>query len=168
MLTISSYGVKIMKVKSVISVVLMLSLTACTTGGANQTGGTLIGGATGALLGSQFGRGHGRLAGVALGAMLGSFVGGSIGKSMDDEDRRMAANSTFNALESQPDNRSVAWKNPNNTHSGTVVVTRTSESSNKVCRDYVQTVLIDGKQQQVGGRACRDVRDPQAQWIVQQ
>jgi surface antigen len=158
----------IMRLKSVVCLCLAASLLGCTTGGPNQTGGTLIGGATGALIGTQFGKGHGRLAGVALGTMLGSFIGSSIGKQMDEEDRRMAASSTYSALESQPDNRPIAWRNPNNQHSGTVIVTRTQESSNKVCRDYVQTVTIDGKQQQVGGRACRDVRDPQGQWLVQQ
>lgn len=156
-----------MRFKLAVSLLLILCLTGCVTGGSNQTGGTLLGGATGALLGSQFGKGHGRLAGVAIGTMLGSFVGASIGKSMDEQDRQMAANSTFNALERQPDNRPITWHNPNNQHSGTVIVTRTNELNTKVCRDYVQTVLIDGTQQQVAGRACRDIRDPQGLWIVQ-
>lgn len=145
----------------------MLNLTGCVTGGSNQTGGTLIGGATGALLGSQFGKGHGRLAGVAIGTMLGSFVGGSIGKSMDDMDRQLAANCTYNALELQPDNRSVTWNNPNNNHNGAVIVTRTNEYSHKVCRDFVQTVIIDGRQEQMVGRACRDIRDPRGLWVAQ-
>lgn len=156
-----------MKVKSILVFLIAISLVGCHTGGANQTGGTLIGGATGAVVGSQFGKGHGRLVGVALGTMLGAFAGGSIGKSMDDRDKQLAAESAFNALERQPDNSTVTWKNPNNQHSGTVKVTATKEDNNKVCRDYVQTVTIDGKQQQVTGRACRDLRDTQAQWSVQ-
>jgi surface antigen len=152
--------------KLVVSLVAFTCLVGCY-GGPNQTGGTLLGGAAGALIGSQVGKGHGRLAGVAVGTMLGSMMGSQIGKSMDDRDRELATNTTFNALEKQPDNRAVTWKNPNNNHSGRVVVTKTQETSNKVCRDYVQTVTIDGKQQQVAGRACRDVRDPQGQWIAQ-
>jgi len=153
--------------KSFLVLSLVVCLTGCHTGGANQTGGTLLGGATGALLGTQFGKGHGRLAGVAIGTMLGAMVGSSIGKSMDDEDRRMAADSAFNALERQPDNKPVAWRNPNNNHAGSVVIVSTKEDNNKVCRDYVQTVTIDGQQQKVHGRACRDLRDTQGQWNVQ-
>ena len=156
-----------MKVKSIVIVATAICITGCVTGGAKQTGGTLVGGATGALVGSQFGKGHGKLASVAVGTMLGSLVGGSIGKSMDEEDKRLAANTTHNTLERQPDNQTVTWRNPNNNHAGTMRVTKTVENNNLVCRDYVQTVIIDGRQEQVAGRACRDVRDPKGQWFNQ-
>jgi len=155
-----------MKIKSTMSLIVALCLTGC--GGiSNQSGGALIGGVSGALLGTQFGVGHGRLAGVAVGTMLGAFVGGAIGRSMDQHDKQLAANATYKALEKQQDNETVTWKNPNKKHSGTVKVTNTEEDPNKVCRDYIQTVTIDGKQQEVAGRACRDVRDIKALWVVQ-
>jgi len=142
-------------------------LTGCATGGPNQTGGTLIGGAAGALVGSQFGKGHGRLAGVAVGALLGSAIGGSIGKSMDQVDKQMQQETTYYALVKQPDNSVSTWHNPNKAHSGSVIVTQTIEKNDKVCRDFVQTVIIDGKQEEVAGRACRDVRDAKGQWVLQ-
>jgi surface antigen len=157
-----------MQLKTALVLLMVSALVGCQTGGANQTGGTLIGGATGAVIGSQFGKGHGQLAGVAIGTMLGALVGGSIGKSMDERDRQMAADSAYRALERQPDNSTVTWRNPNNNHAGSMRVTSTQEDSNKVCRDYVQTVTIDGKQELVTGRACRDLRDTKAQWSVQQ
>ena len=156
-----------MKTISIISLLLAIGLTGCVGGISNQSGGALIGGVSGALLGTQIGVGHGRLAGVAVGTMVGGFVGSAIGRSMDQHDKQLAANATYKALEQHPDNDPVAWKNPNKKHSGTVKVTSTNEDPNKVCRDYIQTVSIDGKQQEVTGRACRDVRDAKALWVVQ-
>jgi surface antigen len=145
-----------------------ICLIGCASNGPKQTGGTLIGGATGALIGSQFGKGTGQLVGVALGALAGSQIGAAVGKSMDEKDRALAAQSARSSLEYQPDNRPVVWRNPNNNHSGSFVATRTQQvNTNKVCRDYVQTVIIDGEQTKVHGRACRDVRDAKGQWIVQ-
>lgn len=155
-----------MRLKKLIFVSVLISLSSCS-GGPKQTGGTIIGGATGAVVGSQFGKGKGQLAGVAIGTMLGAYIGSEIGKSMDDRDRQLAGQSTYNALEYQPDNSPVRWSNPNNNHYGQAQVIGTQESGNKVCRDYVQTVSIDGEQQKVYGRACRDVRDAQGQWVVQ-
>ena len=149
---------------------LSVSLIACQGQGPKETGGSLIGAAAGGLLGSQFGKGKGQLVGVALGTLAGYQLGGALGRQMDAQDRTMANKATYNALENSPDHRSVSWQNPNNNHSGTVLITRTREdsASNKVCRDYVQTVHIDGQQEKIHGRACRDVRDPKAEWIVQE
>ena len=155
--------------KKFLSVAIAISLIGCATGGPKQTGGTLIGGVAGALAGAQFGKGSGQLVGVALGALIGSQIGASIGQSMDEKDKQMVAQSAYSGLENQPDNSVVTWKNPNNNHSGSFVATNTQQvDSHKVCRDYVQTVMIDGKQDEVHGRACRDLRDVQGQWIVQQ
>ena len=143
-------------------------LFGCANGGPKQTVGTYAGAIGGALIGSQFGKGSGQLVGVALGTLAGGMLGSAIGKGMDDRDKALAEQTANNALENTPDNQTKTWKNPNNDHSGNFVVTKTEESDNKVCRDYVQTVIIDGKKEQVGGRACRDVRDPKAQWIVKE
>jgi surface antigen len=151
-----------------ISVVMLSTvfLFGCANGGPKQTAGTYVGAATGALVGSQFGKGSGRLVGVALGTFLGSMLGSEIGSRMDARDKELAEQTVNNTLESIPDNQVRVWQNPNNNHSGKFVVTKTEESQNKVCRDYVHTVIIDGKQEKVCGRACRDVRDPKAQWNV--
>jgi surface antigen len=160
-----------MNFKIILVILSAIGLAGCETmGGPNQTGGTLIGAASGAVLGSQFGKGSGQLVGVALGTFIGSQIGASIGKQMDERDRQLAGRSAVNALENQPDNRAVTWTNPNNQHSGQIVVTKTEENlaRNQVCRDYVQTVTIDGQQERISGRACRDVRDVKGQWMVVQ
>lgn len=147
-----------------------LTVGCSSTDGPNQVGGKIIGGAAGALLGSQFGKGDGRLVGVAIGALLGSQLGGMIGEKMDARDKQLANQTAQRTLESVPDQQPVTWTNPNNGHKGSFVVTNTAEStaSNKVCRDYVHTVVIDGQQEKVHGKACRDVRDPKGTWIVKE
>lgn len=157
-----------MKSKLIVALVGIIFLFGCANGGPKQTAGTYIGAATGALVGSQFGKGSGRLVGVALGTFLGGMLGSEIGNRMDAKDKELAESTVNNSLENAPDNRVSTWKNPNNNHAGKFVVTNTEEyrDQNKVCRDYVHTVIIDGKQEQVSGRACRDVRDPKAQWVV--
>lgn len=135
----------------------------------NETGGALLGGAAGGILGAHFGKGSGKLAAVGIGALIGALAGGAVGQHMDRQDRQIASATTNQALETQPDNVVTNWRNPNNNHAGSVVVTKTQNFSqeNKVCRDYVHTVMIDGRQEKMHGRACRDVRDARATWVPQ-
>lgn len=154
---------------TVMAILGMFTLTGCAGAGPKQTGGQLLGGIGGALLGSQFGKGSGRLVGVAIGALAGSYLGGAIGHQLDERDKQMAQNTMIDTLETAPDQQVRGWKNPNNNHAGNFQVTRTEElpADHMVCRDYVHTVLIDGRQEKVHGRACRDVRDSRAAWKVQ-
>ena len=135
-----------------------------------EAGGTLIGAAAGGLMGAQFGKGKGRLAAVGIGTLIGALAGGTIGRHMNSQDKQMAGATTQRALETQPDNVATAWHNPNNNHQGNIIVTKTQSfpQQNKVCRDYVHTVTIDGQQERVHGRACRNVQDPRAMWVVQE
>lgn len=150
------------------SLVIVSFLTGCAGAGPKQTGGQLLGGVAGAVLGSQFGKGTGRLVGVGIGALAGSYLGGAIGHQMDERDKQLAQSTMMETLERAPDNQSHAWKNPNNNHSGNFAVTRTQEfpKDHMVCRDYVHTVIIDGRQEKVHGRACRDIRDHKGAWRV--
>lgn len=157
------------KVFSVLAVVSVLIIAGCHTGGAKQTHGTYLGAIGGGLLGAQFGGGSGRVAMAAIGTFIGSQVGAAMGKKMDENDKRIASSTATRALEHHPDNRVSRWQNPNTKNSGEFVVTRTVENTNKhqVCRDYVHTVNIDGRQERLHGKACRDIRDNQAYWHVQ-
>ncbi len=94
--------------KLVATIVLLLSLAACQNGaGQKQVGGTLLGGALGALAGSQIGSGSGQLAAVALGALGGAFLGSEVGKALDRADTlsmqrtvRQAEEASYNSLRS--------------------------------------------------------------------
>jgi surface antigen len=120
-----------------------------------------FGGATvGGLIAAAAGGGG---AGIAAGVIGGALLGGLVGNYLDDRDKKMAADSAHRALESAPSGQSVAWNNPDSGHSGTVTPVRTYQSGGTYCREYQQTVTIDGKPQQSYGTACRQ---PDGSWKI--
>jgi surface antigen len=151
--------------KFTLPVALMLALSACAQNqGQKQTGGTLIGAGLGALAGSQIGGGRGQLAAVAIGALAGAFLGGEVGKSLDRADELAMERTSQQALESNRTGQPSGWKNPDSGHSGTVTPTETYQTaSGNHCREYQQTVTIDGKTERVHGRACRE---PDGTWKI--
>ncbi|MDP6563914.1 MAG: RT0821/Lpp0805 family surface protein [Alphaproteobacteria bacterium] len=135
---------------------IVFSLTACQEGGQKQTFGTILGGITGAVAGAQVGKGSGQLAAVAAGTLLGAFLGAEIGKSLDRADRVAMEQTTQNALEQSRSGSSLSWRNPDTGHHGTVTPQDVREtSSGRICRQYEQTVTIDGKTESANGTACR-------------
>jgi surface antigen len=123
----------------------------------NETWGTIIGGGAGALLGSRFGHGGGRWLGAGVGLVAGGFVGNRIGAYMDDQNKQRAQYNTQRTLETQPNNQTVGWSDPNNPNRyGNTTPTATYYNGNQPCREYTQTVYIDGKSETMRGRACRN------------
>lgn len=152
--------------KRLISLVAVMLLIGACTGdqGQKQSGGTLIGAGLGALAGSQIGSGRGQLAAVAIGALAGAFLGGEVGKSLDRADRAAMENSTQRALETAPAGQTVAWRNPDSGNSGTIVPQPAVQTdSGEYCREYQQTVVVGGKEEQAYGRACRQ---PDGSWKI--
>jgi len=146
---------------------LALSLGACQTMGNNApkaTVGTLLGGAMGGLAGSQFGGGKGKLVAVGLGAVLGAFAGNSVGSSLDELDKMKVQQTSQWSLERNRNGDASAWYNPNNGNSGTVTPTNTVKKNGKYCREYQQTVTIDGNTQKAYGKACRQI---DGSWNIQ-
>lgn len=144
--------------------VFAVSLAACENAGQKEVGGTVIGGVAGGLLGSTIGGGSGRLAATAAGTLLGALAGGSIGRSLDHADRMHAARTTQTALEQNTSGTSSTWTNPDSGHSGTVTPTRTYQTAEgQYCREFQQTVMIDGKSELAYGTACRQ---PDGSWKI--
>ena len=128
-----------------------------------QGGGTLIGGVAGGLLGSQFGKGSGQLLTTGIGTLAGAFAGNLIGQSLDEQDKKLLANSSQRALEFSPSGSPIAWKNPDSGNSGTVTPMRASKKNGRYCREYSQEVLVAGKKQSAYGTACRQ---PDGTWEI--
>lgn len=128
----------------------------------NEQSHTIAGSVVGGALGRQFGKGDGKDAMTIIGAVVGGMIGGSAGRRLDARDRQQVSQS----LERTPNYQKVAWNNPNtntdyeftpiNKYEGKVNGTRTQ------CRDYVMDAYIDGRMQQVKGRACKN---NQGQWV---
>lgn len=132
--------------------------------GPKETGGTLLGAGTGALLGSAVGHGHGRLVAVAVGTLAGALIGQSIGQSLDQADRLAMQQNAQYALENTRTDQPTTWQNPDTGHSGTFIPTRTYQTAEgQYCREYTQTVRIAGEEQQAYGTACRQ---PDGTWKI--
>ena len=117
----------------------------------NEGVGTVSGAVVGGLIGSQFGSGAGQVAAAAGGALLGAYLGGNIGKSMDRQDRM----GMQRALETGQSGRGVSWNNPDNGNHYVVTPMKTYYVHEQPCREYMTDVIIDGRPQQMRGKACR-------------
>lgn len=141
---------------------LSLGLTACdSTGGLNgmgtkQTWGAVGGAVAGGVLGSNIGGGKGQLIATGAGTLLGALMGSEIGKSLDRADMVYAQQANAQA-HTAPIGQPVSWSNPQSGHSGTVTpVSDYKTQSGQYCREYQQTIYIDGQAQTGYGTACKN------------
>lgn len=128
-----------------------------------QNMGTVLGGATGALIGSTLGGGDGNLVAIGAGAVIGAFLGNQIGASMDKVDAMKAENNAQNSLEKVPSGHTTTWKNPDTGNSGSFTPKRTYETQNGYCREFTQVITVAGKTQSGYGTACRQ---PDGSWKI--
>ena len=126
-----------------------LALAACESA-TKQDKGTVAGAVVGAAVGSTIGSGSGRTAAIAIGTIAGAVIGGNIGKKMDEADRLKAAQ----ALETAPTGQRTTWTNPDTGARYAMTPTRTYEGP-APCRDFTVDATLDGKPEQVKGKACR-------------
>ncbi len=135
---------------------LSLALAAAAPGCATkEEQGTVFGASTGALLGGAMSRGS--PAGVIGGALVGGFIGNRIGKSMDDEDRRRAYEAQTAAFERGD---RAEWRSPNG-HYGYIEPQPVYYYHDMRCREFTQTVFVNGRPETMVGRACRN---PDGTW----
>ncbi len=140
-----------------------VGLTGCATMEANpKTSIGALGGATvGGLIAAAA---HGSPAAIAASVIGGGLLGGVVGNLLDERDKRLADQAAQRALETAPSGTSVPWKNPDSGHAGTVTPTRTYQTARgSYCREYQQTVTIQGKQERAYGTACRQ---PDGSWRI--
>ena len=136
------------------------ALSGCGGMGENETAGSIIGGVAGAVVGNQFGSGDGKTAATAVGAVIGAMVGGNIGRSLDETSRLRAGASAERALETADVGEAITWENPDNAggpaYGSTTVTRQGATSDGRTCREFQQTVIIGGREEQSYGTACRD------------
>lgn len=154
-----------MKNRLTILVILAITMAGC----AHQVGpragtGSLLGAGAGALIGSQLGSGGGQIAAVALGTLAGALMGQDIGRTLDRADQAYMQQNAQRSLEAIPTNRTSRWVNPDTGHSGSMTPTKTyRNNSRQYCREYQQTVVINGSEQRAYGQACRQA---DASWKI--
>lgn len=112
--------------------------------------GAVVGGTAGGIIGHEVD--DGGVVGTAAGAVIGVIIGSIIGRSMDEADRRCAGN----AFEYAPDRQPVRWHDPRYDRDYVLTPYNTRQIDGRYCRDYVmETVLDDGRLEEIHGRACR-------------
>lgn len=144
-----------------IAVITSLSLTACQMNKENM--GQVSGGVIGGVLGSQVGKGRGQVVATGAGVLLGAMIGGNIGKQLDERDR-LLHNQALTKSYSAPLNKPITWENSNTGHSGSVTPIRQGRmEDNRVCREFEQTIRVDGQQEAAIGTACQN---PNGTWEI--
>jgi surface antigen len=115
--------------------------------------GAAGGAAAGGLLAAAVGASP---VGLAAGVLLGGLAGGAIGNYLDNQDKEQALKAQQQALASNKSGQTTTWSNPDTGHSGTYTPTNTyTTADGKTCRDYTQTVVINGKEEKATGTACK-------------
>ncbi len=126
--------------------------------------GTLLGAALGGLVGSQIGGGTGNKIAIGAGVLAGGFAGNKIGSSMDCRDQQYHGRTAQTAFEHEQSGTTSDWQNPDTGHYGSVTPTRTYQRQNGTyCREFTQSVTIDGQSEQAHGTACRQ---PDTTWKI--
>lgn len=154
-----------LRCKLFVPVVLLAFLLA----GCYATGGpgpkTTVGGLGGAAAGGLIAAAAGGNAPAIAGAtILGGLVGAVVGDRLDAADRRQANATAQYALETAPVGSTATWQNPDSGHYGTFTPTGTYQTaSGQYCREYEQTIYIDGQPHQGYGTACRQ---PDGTWRI--
>lgn len=149
----------------VATIVAAALVTACAANtGPKEAGGTVVGAAAGGLIGGAVGGSTGnRIGGALIGATVGGVIGNRIGAVLDAEDRRRIRGAELQALEAGPSGAPVAWRNPDSGHYGSVVPGPAYNANNAACREYTDTIYVDGTPQLARSTACRN---PDGTWSV--
>ena len=132
--------------------------------GPKEGAGGLLGATAGAIIGSNVGKGKGNVVAIAIGALAGAMFGQEIGRTLDRADRIAMGQNAQYSLEHTRSNESTSWNNPDSGNSGSLTPTRTYQASaGQYCREYRQTVVIGGREQEAYGTACRQ---PDGSWLI--
>jgi surface antigen len=133
--------------------------------GTGETVGTLGGAAAGGLIGNQIGHGAGKTAATLAGVLIGGFAGNMMGGAIDDADKQRAIQAQ-NRAAAAPIGQQITWNNPQNGNSGTVTPVRDGYAQNgQYCREFQQTITINGQPQSGYGTACQQ---PDGSWKIVQ
>ncbi|HEU5047280.1 MAG TPA: RT0821/Lpp0805 family surface protein [Rickettsiales bacterium] len=115
--------------------------------------GTAAGVVAGGVLGSTIGGGTGQVIATIGGGLLGGILGNSIGKSLDNADRAEYDRAAQHAMET---GHRQSWKNADSGHRGYITPRKSYHADDgSLCREYTQTIYIEGKKHRASGTACR-------------
>jgi surface antigen len=115
--------------------------------------------------GEPVGGGMGKTIGGAPAGAADSLIGPQIGASLGRADQAALHQTTQTALETEPANQALPWRNTNSGNYGTVTPGAVYKDNGRYCRDFQQTIVVGGQQQQGHAKACRH---PDGSWTIAQ
>jgi len=139
-----------------VTITTTLALAGCGGGAPMNNGqtGAIAGSVLGAVVGHQFGEGDGKDVATIAGALLGGYIGAQMGSQYDRQQLGQAV------ATGSP----RSWQNPDTGYRYNATPGQTYRTSNnQVCRPVNVTGYIDGRQENVQMRACRQ---PNGQWVT--
>ncbi|MEK7118551.1 MAG: RT0821/Lpp0805 family surface protein [Patescibacteria group bacterium] len=119
----------------------------------NEDQGMVIGGVLGGLGGSMLGGGRGSIVGAIAGTFAGGYLGREVGRYMDQQDKMLRAEAVEKTIVHGSDE---VWENQRTGHYGRVKAGRQYQTRSGYCREYVETVTIDGRPTSAHGTACQE------------
>jgi surface antigen len=133
--------------------------------GCGSTGGrgSVLGVSPSALASGVIGRGNGKATEAIMAALDGGLVGGQIGAGLGAGERKTALEAEYRALEYTPSGQAVTWGDPGSGRYGEVVAASPYRVGSQDCRQYMQTVHVNGRSQRARGTACRN---PNGSWAL--
>ncbi len=115
---------------------------------------------TGVVIDSPVGAGSGQ---VPVGPLEGALTGADVGLSLTEEDRKIALQAEYEALEYGRAGQPTRWDNRRAAMAATIKVGQIYQVNRLDCREYTHTVSIGGRNRVVHGTACRQ---PDGVWRV--
>jgi surface antigen len=131
--------------------------------GWGKVAGAAIGGAAGGAIVSNIARGSGSGVATAAGVIGGMLLGGFAGSNVDKVNCTNARAAQAQALQpATPIGQPIQWNDPQSGAHGSFTPTREGrQADGAYCREYTQTIIVGGRQEQGIGRACQQ---PDGSW----
>jgi surface antigen len=130
--------------------------------------GTIVGGIVGGIIGNQFGRGRGRTGATVAGVILGGIAGNAITRDRWCRDSRADAyyynEAYYDAFDTPSYGRRYQWRNQYSGNYGYIEpVSEVDWNGYEDCREFTQTIYINGRPHVGHGVACRE---PDGSWRI--
>jgi surface antigen len=124
-------------------------------------GGGMVGSAAGGLIAAAI---DDSPAAIIGGVLLGGLLGGALGNALDQRDKELAMRQAQQTFEHGRTGQAGGWSNPDTGHYGSITPTRTyQDASGRYCREYQQTIVVEGEKHEAYGTACRQ---PDGSWKI--
>ncbi len=92
---------------------------------------------------------------IAAGTLIGAMIGSEVGKSLDKADRAAIDRAERRAT-TAPMNETISWNNPDSGNRGSITPVREGQDvKGRYCREFRQTIEVNGKLEEGYGTACR-------------